>query len=132
LARISISSESKNPDLPPILAYQYFDGKLMLLGTLGYEFRRWKDYGSYLGNYADYGNDFAHSKTIPFNLGYESSEDNLKSGKVYVVMRKVNCFTRKNKDYGRPEIQYQMGICAPKSTLEVSDFDNDYVLIKTL
>lgn len=132
LARISVSSESKNPDLPPILAYKYFDGKLLLLGTLGYEFRRWKDYGSYLGNYADYGNDFAHSKTIPFNLGYETSEDNLKSGKVYVVMRKVNCFTREKKDFGRPEIEYRMGICAPKSTLKISDFDDDYVLITTL
>jgi hypothetical protein len=132
LVRLSISSESKNPDLPPILAYQYFDGKLILLGTLRYEFRRWKDYGSYLGNYADYGNDFAHTKTIPFNLGFETSQDNLKSGRVYVIMRKVQCFTRENKDFGRPEVEYKMGICAPKSSLEVADFENDYVLIKTL
>ncbi len=132
LARIRISSESKNPKLPPVLAYQFFDGKLILLGTLGYEFRRWKDYGSFLGNYADYGNDFAHSKTIPFNLGYETSEDNLKTGRVYVVMKKTGCFNRENKDFGNPEVQYTMGICTPKSSLEVSDFDNDYVLIKTL
>ena len=132
LARVRISSESKNPQLPAILAYQLFDGKLILLGTLGYEFRRWKDYGSYLGNYADYGNDFAHSKTIPFNLGYETSEDNLKSGRVYVVMKKTGCFSRGNKDYGNPEVQYTMGICSPKSSLEVSDFEDDYVLIKIL
>ncbi|MEG3657308.1 hypothetical protein V5097_07835 [Arenibacter palladensis] len=132
LVRVSISSESKNPDLPPILAYQYFDGKLILLGALRYEFRRWKDYGSYLGNYADYGNDFAHSKKIPFNLGFETSQDNLKSGRVYVVMRKIQCFTRENKDFDRPEVEYKMGICAPKSSLVVSDFENDYVLIKTL
>lgn len=132
LVRLSISSESKNPELPPILAYQYFDGKLLLLGTLRYEFRRWKDYGSYLGNYADYGNDFAHSKTIPFNLGFETSEDNLKSGRVYVVMKKTNCFKRENKDFGRPEVQYKMGDCGAKSSLEVEDFEKDYVLIKTL
>lgn len=77
-------------------------------------------------------NNFAHSKTIPFNLGFETREDNLKRGRVYVVMRKINFFTRENKDLGRPEIQYKKGICSPKSTLEVSDFDNDYVLIKTL
>lgn len=132
LVRLSISSESKNPDLPPILAYQYFDGKLRLLGTLRYEFRRWKDYGSYLGNYADYGNDFAHSKTIPFNLGLETSETNLKNGRIYVVMRKITCFTRENKDFGRPEVEYKMRVCTPKSSLGISDFDDDYVLIKTL
>jgi len=132
LVRLSISSESKNPELPPVLAYQYFDGKLLLLGTLRYEFRRWKDYGSYLGNYADYGNDFAHSKTIPFNLGFETSEDNLKSGLVYVVMKKTNCFTRENKDFGRPVVQYKMRKCAAKSSLEVKDFEKDYILIKTL
>lgn len=132
LARIRIFSKTNNPKFPPILAYQYFDGKLVLLGTLGYEFRRWKDYGSYLGNYADYGNDFAHSKTIPFNLGLETSESNLKSGRVYVVMKKINCFNRENNDFGNPEIVYTMGTCSPKSSLEVSDFENDYVLIETL
>lgn len=132
LVRLSISAEDKNPKLPPILAYKYSDGTLSLIGTLGYEFRRWKDYGSYLGNNADYGNDFAHSKTIPFNLGLQTEEENIKKGGIFLVIRKVTCFTRENNDFGRPEIEYKMGNCAPKRTLTVSDFDDDYVLIKNL
>lgn len=132
LARVSISSESKNPSLPPVLAYQMNNGELELIGTLGYEFRRWKDYGSYLGNYADYGNDFSHSKTIPFNLGLQVSDDKLIGKTVYIVIKKTGCFKREKKDYGNPEIQYSEGICSAKRTLKVEDFDNDYVLLKKI
>ncbi|PIB30218.1 hypothetical protein BFP78_14295 [Gaetbulibacter sp. 5U11] len=102
LARASITSDNNNPNLPPILVYKMNNGELNLLGTLGYKFRRWKDYGSYLGNYADYGNDFAHSKTIHFNCGLELSEADLKSGTIYVVLKKQGCFNRVKKDYGNP------------------------------
>lgn len=132
LARVSITSENNNPKLPPVSVYKMTDGELKLLGTLGYEFRRWKDYGSYLGNYADYGNDFSHSKTIPFNLGLELSEDQLKSNTIYIVMKNQGCFTREKKDYGSPEISYNKGYCSMKETLTVEDFDSDYVLLKKL
>lgn len=132
MTRVSITSENNNPTLPPILVYQMEDGKLKLLGTLGYKFRRWKDYGSYLGNYADYGNDFAHSKTIPFNCGIELSNDKLKSGTTYVVLKKQGCFNRTKVDYGNPEIAYRESSCNPKQILNVEDFDNDYVLLKKL
>jgi hypothetical protein len=132
LARVSISSETKNPSLPPVLAYQMNNGELELIGTLGYEFRRWKDYGSYLGNYADYGNDFAHSKTIPFNLGLQVSDDKFVGKTIYIVMKKTGCFERRKKDYGNPEIQYSEGICSAKRTLKVEDFDNDYILLKKI
>lgn len=130
LARVSITSKSNNPSLPAILVYQMNNGELKLLGTLGYEFRRWKDYGSYLGNYADYGNDFSHSKTIPFNLGLQLSNEKLDNKAVFVVMKKSGCFSRRQKDYGNPEIEYKEGSCNPKRTLKVDDFDNDYVLLK--
>lgn len=132
LVRVSISSKSINPSLPPILAYKMNGGELDLIGTLGYEFRRWEDYGSYLGNDADYGNDFAHSKTIPFNLGLQVSDDNFVGKTVYIVMKKTGCFERTKKDYGNPEIQYKEGICSVKRTLKVEDFDNDYVLLKKI
>lgn len=132
LARVSITSEKNNPSLPPILVYQMNNGELKLLGTLGYKFRRWKDYGSYLGNYADYGNDFAHSKTIPFNCGVALSNDNLKSGTIYVVIKKQGCFSRTKTDYGNPEISYTESLCSPKRILKVEDFDNDYQLLKRL
>lgn len=132
LTRVSITSENNNPTLPPIFVYKMNNGELNLLGTLGYKFRRWKDYGSYLGNYADYGNDFAHSKTIPFNCGLELSEDELKSGTVYVVLKKQGCFNRIKAKYGNPEIEYIESSCNPKQTLKVEDFDTDYVLLTKL
>jgi len=132
MARVSITSENNNPSLPAILVYKMNNGELSLLGTLGYKFRRWKDYGSYLGNYADYGNDFAHSKTIPFNCGVELSNNELKAGTIYVVLKKQGCFNRTKVDYGNPEIAYRRSLCNPKQILKVEDFDNDYVLLKKL
>lgn len=132
MARISVTSENNNPSLPPILVYQMNNGELKYLGTQEYKFRRWKDYGSYLGNYADYGNDFSHSKTIPFNCGVELSNDDLKSGTIYVVLKKQGCINRTKVDYGNPEIAYRESSCSPKRILKVEDFDNDYVLIKKL
>lgn len=132
MARVSITSENNNPSLPAILVYKMNNGELSLLGTLGYKFRRWKDYGSYLGNYADYGNDFAHSKTIQFNCGVELSNDELKAGTIYIVLKKQGCFNRTNVDYGNPEIAYRQSLCNPKQILKVEDFDNDYVLLKKL
>ena len=132
LARVSITSENNNPSLPAILVYQMKDGELNLLGTLGYKFRRWEDYGSYLGNTADYGNSFAHSKTIPFNCGLELSNDDLKKGMTYVVLKKQGCFNRIKVDYGNPEIAYRQSLCNPKRILKVDDFDKDYVLLKKI
>ncbi|CAM1357627.1 hypothetical protein [Tenacibaculum halocynthiae] len=132
LARVSITSKSNDPSLPSISVYQMSNGELILLGTLDYKFRRWKDYGSYLGNYADYGNDFAHSKTVPFNCGLELSEDNLKNGTVYVVLKKQGCFNRVKNDYGNPEVAYKKSLCSPKHILKVEDFDTDYLLLKKL
>lgn len=108
------------------------NGELKLLGTLGYEFRRWEDYGSYLGNTADYGNNFSHSKTIPFNLGLELSDDQLKPNTIFVVMKNSGCFYRQKKHYGRPEVHYTQGSCQIKETLTIEDFDNEYVLLKKL
>ncbi len=130
LARVSISSESNDPQLPPVLVYQMDNGELNLLGTLQYEFRRWKDYGSYLGNYADYGNDFSHSKTIPFNLGLQVSNDELEGKSIYIVLKKRGCFYRQRKAIGNPEIEYRKLSCTPKQVLKIEDFDNDYVLLK--
>ncbi len=132
LARVSITSKSNDPSLPPILVYQMNNGELKLLGTLRYEFRRWEDYGSYLGNYADYGNDFAHSKTIRFSCGVELSNEDLKSGNIYIILKKQGCFNRTKNEYGNPEIAYRKGNCNPKVNLKVDDFDGDYILLKKL
>jgi hypothetical protein len=130
LTKVYITSESNNPNLPPILVYKLENGLLSLLGCQSYEFRRWKDYGSYLGNYADYGNDFAHSKTIPFNLGLQVSEEELNSFPIFVVMQKDGCFNRQKNSYGNPEIAYEKSFCDYKESLSVDDFEENYHLLK--
>lgn len=131
LANVSISSTDHNPDLPPVLVYKLNDGKLRLLGQMKYEFRRWKNYGSYLGNHADYGNDFSHSKTIPFNLGVQESDTDLDK-EIYVVIQKKGCFSRRRKEIGNPEIEYIDSSCHPKQVLNIEDFDSEYMLLKRM
>ncbi len=130
VAKVSISAESKDPSLPPISVYQISNGSLNLLGTMRYKFVRWKDYGSYLGNYADYGNDFSHTKTISFNCGLSVSQSIMNKDPVFVVVKKINCFNRTNNTYENPPVSYMEGTCNIKSILTVNDFDNDYCLIK--
>lgn len=130
LARVSINSKENNPNLPPVIAYKMSNGELRLIGKLSYEFRRWKDYGSYLGNHADYGNDFAHSSTIPFNLGLKVSEEIINDHEIYLVLKRKGCFIRSSDSYGRPKVQYKEIGCSVKDVLKVDDFDNDYVLVK--
>ena len=130
VAKVSISAESKDPLLPPISVYQTSNGSLSLVGTMGYEFVRWKDYGSFLGNYADYGNDFAHTKTIAFNCGLSVSQSLIEKDPVFVVVKKSNCFNRTYNSYGNPPVSYIKGNCNIKSTLTVDDFDNDHFLVK--
>ncbi|WP_299782987.1 hypothetical protein, partial [uncultured Formosa sp.] len=67
------------------------------------------------------------SKTISFNCGLELSNNDLKSGTIYVVLKKQGCFNCTKVDYGDPEIAYRQSLCNPKQILKVEDFDSDYV-----
>jgi len=57
--RISITSESNDPNLPPVLLYKPDSGSLALIGTMEYNFVWWESYGAYLGTNAVYSNDFS-------------------------------------------------------------------------
>lgn len=131
LSKVSISSEIKDPKLPPIAVYKIKNGTLSLIGRLGYEFSRWKNYGSYLGNYKDFGNDFAHTKTISFSCGLSISNEEMSNHAIFVVVKTTNCFYRSEDKYRTPPVSYNFSYdCSLKSTLTVDDFDNGYVLIK--
>ncbi|MEI7597347.1 MAG: hypothetical protein WCK02_16480 [Bacteroidota bacterium] len=130
LSKVSISADSKNPSLPPISIYKMLNGSLTLIGTMGYEFSRWKDYGTYLGNNADFGNDFAHTKTISFSCGLSISKTDIDDEAVFVVVKKTNCFYRSEDRFGSPPVSYSEGECGIKSNLTIDDFDKDYVLVK--
>ncbi|EKB61413.1 hypothetical protein [Bergeyella zoohelcum] len=130
LAKLSITSKEKNPNLPPILVYKMIDGKLVYTDKLKYSFSRWSDYGAYLGNYQDYRNDFAHTSTIPFSCGVEISEEDLNTSSIFIVVKKKGCFFREEDRFGNPPVRYVEGTCGAKDILTVDDFDKEYHLIK--
>jgi hypothetical protein len=130
LANISVTSKIKEPELPPMSVYKNENGSLSLIGTLEYKFYRWEDYSSYLGNDADYGNDFAHTATIKFSCGLSISKEDIENNVVFVVVKKENCFLRSTERFANPPVSYISSGCNMKSTLKVEDFDKDYVLVK--
>ena len=130
-ARVNISSTVKDPKLPSVSAYQIINNKLVFIGNLEYRFVRWKDYGSYLGNYADYGNDFAHTKTVSFSLGLEVLESNLKTNPIFIVVSNKNSVIRFNSEFSSPKYTYIKSYdTKDKDTLNIDDFDKEYFLIK--
>ncbi|NDV15570.1 hypothetical protein GO009_05980 [Muricauda sp. TY007] len=136
VVRVSITSEVNNASLPRILAYALKDGELISITPLGlrYEFRRWEDYGSYLGNNADYGNDFAQISTIGFNLGSQISESEFKGFPIYVVMQKTKAFHRNEGRFDNPPVSYKADDHNYKNILTLQDFSDtgDYLLVKRL
>ncbi len=129
-AKVAISAENKDPLLPPIAVYKAENGELRLLGIMGYEFVRWKDYGSYLGNYADYGNDFSHTKTIPFSCGLEITQNDLSTNAILIVVKNENCFSRITNRLSNPPVSYKESTCNVKNKLTIGDFDKEYILLK--
>lgn len=136
VVRVSITSEVNDPVLPRILAYALKDGELKSITPIGlmYRFRRWKDYGTYLGNYADFGNDFAQTKTINFNLGDQIQESDFKGLPIYVVMQKTKAYHRVQERFENPPISYKQDDYTFKDILTPQDFSESgkYVLIKRL
>lgn len=110
-AKVTVSSKDKNPRLMGVAAYVANGAQLERLGTFEYRFARWDDYASYLGNEADYRNDFAHSSSIPFSIAASVNKDDLK-GAVYLVATKEGCFTRSADRFRNPPVWYYSSACA--------------------
>lgn len=130
-ARFSISAKSKNPELPPMALYRIDGDKMEFVSHLSYRFRRWEQYGTYLGNYHDSGNDFAYSSTIAFTAGYEVNLEAFEQYPHVVVVQRKQCVDRRRNPRDTPEISYGYGLrCATAKSLSLADFDNDYAVIK--
>lgn len=126
---VNISSESHDPQLPPIQVYKTSGENISYIGTLYYQFYKWQDYGSYLGNYADYGNDFAHTKTIRFVAGLEISEEEFKNNAIFVLLNDQMCINRITERFGNPAVSYSDVNCNYVSTLNREGTKN-YKVIK--
>lgn len=115
-----------NPDLPGAALYWADGATLKKLGDFSVEFTRWESYATYLGNYSDSRNDFAKVQTIPFALGVQITDEEVKKRPLYVVATKEGCIGRRYERFRNPP-DYYLGVCTPlKSTLTVKDFiDSD-------
>jgi len=127
---LRITADSKSPNLPPIYVYQLIDGKLQYKATAFYKFYRWEDYGSYLGNDADYGNDFARTATIRFSPGAQIVMDDYNKYPTFLMVKKSNCVYRNVEGYGSPPVSYSNANCNYDRTLTVDMASEDYFTIK--
>jgi hypothetical protein len=96
---------------------------MTLLGNLRYRFRRWQDFGAYLGTHADFRNDFSHSSTIPFSIGVALGDAESMRRPLYLVATREGCHKRHHDRLVQPPVHYIPGNCASlKKTLTVDDF----------
>ncbi len=132
VARLSITADKgiKDPDLPGFGVYEVVGKKLRRLETLSYEFVRWDDYASYLGNDADFRNDFAHTATIPFSVGTQLPEEKLQKP-IFLVAASSGCYSRNYNRFANPPVSYR-GLCSDlKSELSLDEISSDkYFILK--
>lgn len=130
-ASMSITSSSSNPKLPQCAVY-FVNGDVLEYSytTFITRFARWDDYGSYLGNYADFNNDFSKVNTVRFKIGAEVKDENLKRPFV-VVLKKEGVLERKYEQFSTPEISYS-GYASFASTLTLADVgeSGQYAVVK--
>ena len=130
-AQVTVSAKSKNPSLFGVGAYIENNGNLSLAGKFEYRFVRWDDYSSYIGNTADFRNDFAHSSTIPFTIGVSIISDELNKP-IYLVVTKEGCNTRYDREFSQPPVSYSSYECnSLKERLTTDDFrDGSLAVLK--
>lgn len=123
-AQVTFSSKIKDPNLLPLGVYTSNGGELKRLGIMGYEFTRWKDYGTFLGNYHDFGNDFSHTERIRFSMGLQVSKEDI-SKPLYIVAAKGACASKSENRFGNPPIRYSAASCVvPPEKLTIESFSS--------
>ena len=130
-AAMKITSEDKNPKLPQLALYRISGDSMTWDSNFRTKFARWDDYGSYLGNYHDFGNDFAKTSSVRFKVGTEVAEDIVK-GPYAIILKKENALTRQKEEYGHPPVSYTGSVDYPY-TLKLEDFtkdDSEFVVVK--
>jgi len=127
---LNVTSKTKNPNLPPIYVYQLIDGELQYVSTAYYKFYRWDDFGSYLGNDADYNNDFARTKTVRFSPGAVVTMSDYNKNPTFLMVKKANCVYRSVSRFNNPPVSYENTNCNYDMTLNLEKADSNYFVIK--
>jgi len=129
---ILISSKSKDPSLPIICLFA-LDGKaLRLKGTFDYNFSEWENYGTYLGNNADYGNDFAHTEKIRFDIGVEVDKNEIKDKQLYILAKNDACVIRNEDRFQEPAVKYDSESCVTGGDITSLDQLKNFVIVKII
>ena len=130
-AAMRITSQEKDPKLPQLAVYSISGDTMSKVGNFDTEFARWEDYGTYLGNSHDFGNDFAKTSSVRFKIGEEVSEDIVK-GPYALIMKKENGLSRNYDRFENPPVSYTGYISYP-NTLKLEDFTKEgssFVVVK--
>lgn len=130
-AAMKITSDSKDPKLPQLAVYKISGDSMTWEGNFTTEFARWDDYGSYLGNDHDFGNDFAKTSSVRFKIGKEVSEEIVK-GPYALIMKKENTLNRNYERFDNPPISYIGSVDYPY-TLRLEDFTKEgsqFIVVK--
>lgn len=130
-AVMKITSKDKDPELPQLAIYSISGDIMSKAGNFDIEFARWEDYGTYLGNSHDDGNDFAKTSSVRFKIGEEVSEDIVK-GPYALIMKKENGLIRYYDRFKNPPVSYTGYVSYP-STLKLEDFTkerSEFILVK--
>lgn len=128
---MTIKSTSKYPDLPEPHLYEIVGDKMVRKSYFDTEFARWEDYGTYLGNYHDSGNDFRKTSTIRFKIGASIDADIIGKKPVAVVLKHKNFLTREEDDHRNPPVSYKGGYGEYPDSLSLEDFTSgEYHVIK--
>lgn len=130
-AQVTYSSSQKDPDLLAMAVYSARDGRLKRLGTMKFELVKWESYATFLGNYHDSGNDFAHSEKVRFSMGLQIQNEELVKP-VYIVASRKGCASRIADRFGNPPVKYSISSCNTlPSELTLGDFEgNEYGILK--
>ncbi|ROQ53792.1 hypothetical protein [Pseudomonas putida] len=122
-AKVTYSSKSKDPRLAPLVVYASNGGELKRLGVMGFEFVSWSNYATFLGNYHDDANDFAHKASIRFSMGLQVPNEAI-TKPLYIVASSSGCADRSSDRFGNPPVSYSTYSCdqAAPSVLRASDF----------
>lgn len=133
-ANVAYSSKSKDPKLAPLIVYASNGGELKRLGVMKFEFVRWSSYATFLGNYHDDGNDFAHTASIRFSMGLQVDSGAI-SKPLYIVASSTGCAERSSDRFGNPPVSYSTYSCdsAAPNVLHAIDFkDGRFGVVKRI
>jgi len=120
-------SLSSNPALPVFVAFVPEDDHLRAIGAFRTEFYKWSDYGAYLGNYADFNNDFGHRDMIKFTAGLEVDEETLEKP-IFVAAWKPPCLHRRERKFEHPAVYYERSGCDFSPTVKLDEVDDKMII----